>query len=665
MARFRFGIRIQLYSGFGLLVAIGTGMATYGALQSHFIARQVASLGLISTQEARLAEVRVALESTAAATSKLRDGATPELVSKLNGVGQRLAAGLEEAAQHAIDPERGRSFKADAAAALEFGGTVDRLLTQAKTIADARSRLFSGGDALTAATTRLVNAVRASADVPSATADALDHAILLVRIANWRFLATQDPDGPASFTAKVADARAVLDQFEQVASMDAGLVPAVRSALGSYADDFGIISTSMLDFAKLMQAEGQPRMQALLDAFVKAQHGLHTLFAETSDGTVAAIDLSTRVQTITAATGLLLGLLIAVLIGRAIVRPLSGMTAAMQKLAAGDHALEVPARERTDALGAMARALEVFKRNAIEAKRLAETEAAGHATREARAARLDALTGSFEATVGELVESAAAAAGAMETTAQSLSATAEQTSRQSQAAAAASGQTAMSVQTVASAAEELAASVGEISRQVGQSAAIAGRAVEDARRTDEMVQRLAEGAQKIGEVVELISSIAGQTNLLALNATIEAARAGDAGKGFAVVASEVKSLANQTAHATGEIATQITAIQAATRQSVEAIQAIGRTIVEMSEIGASIATAVEQQGAATQEIARNAQQAAVGTQDVSGNVDGVQAAASQTGQAAQTVLGSAAQMVEQTRRLSGEVATFIAGVKAA
>ncbi len=346
-------------------------------------------------------------------------------------------------------------------------------------------------------------------------------------------------------------------------------------------------------------------------------------------------------------------------------KPIAAMTAAMQRLAAHDLTTDVAGRDRKDEIGTMATAVQVFKDNMIAAERMAAEQAAQNEGRVHRAQHREQLTQAFESKIGELVSALAAAATKMEATAGGMSATAERTNEQSTIVVAASTQTSVNVQTVATATEELAASVQEIGRQVAQSAQIAGQAVEDARQTDATVQALATGAQKIGDVVTIIQDIASQTNLLALNATIEAARAGDAGKGFAVVASEVKALANQTGKATEEIGSQIVQIQDATRQAVTAIQRIGHTIGEINEIAASIASAVEQQNAATQEISRNVQQAAKGTQEVSNNITGVKQAATETGAAATEVLGAAKDLSRQSGELRGEVDRFIADVQAA
>ena len=261
--------------------------------------------------------------------------------------------------------------------------------------------------------------------------------------------------------------------------------------------------------------------------------------------------------------------------------------------------------------------------------------------------------------VKEVTSIVASASTEMQNTAQGLSATAEQTSQKSSAVAAAAEQASANVQTVASAAEELSSSIEEVGRQVTESSNIAQGAAREAEHTNKSVEELAEAAEKIGQVVELISDIAAQTNLLALNATIEAARAGDAGKGFAVVANEVKSLASQTAKATGDISAQISAIQSATGNAVTAIKGISNTINQVNEISGAIAAAVEEQGAATQEIARNVQEAATGTQEVTANISEVQKAATETGESSGQVLEAAGELSKQAEALQTEIENFM------
>jgi methyl-accepting chemotaxis protein len=350
---------------------------------------------------------------------------------------------------------------------------------------------------------------------------------------------------------------------------------------------------------------------------------------------------------------------------RDVSRGIASIIRPMQSLGEGDLSAEVPHRGERTEIGSMADALQIFK-EALIAKKAADDAAARDAEAKIeRGRRVDAITRKFEAMIGEVVGTVSSASTELEASASTLTNTAQRGRELATVVAAASEEASTNVQAVASASEELSSSITEISRRVQDSARMATEAVEQAKRTNDRVNALSQAASRIGDVVELINTIAGQTNLLALNATIEAARAGEAGRGFAVVASEVKALAEQTAKATGEIGAQVTGIQAATQESVSAIQEIGGTIERLSEVAAAIAAAVEQQGAATQEISRNVQQASVGTQEVSSNITDVQRGAIETGEASTEVLSAAKSLANDSTRLKVEVAQFLESVRAA
>jgi methyl-accepting chemotaxis protein len=349
-----------------------------------------------------------------------------------------------------------------------------------------------------------------------------------------------------------------------------------------------------------------------------------------------------------------------------VARPLKTSIRVMKSLARGDLSVDTPTPRRDDEIGEIMTALAVFKTNGLEIERLkVEQQATEQRTALQRRAEMIKLADDFEGAVGQIIETVSSASAELEASAGTLTSSAERSQQLTTVVAAASEEASTNVRSVASATEEMTSSVNEISRQVQTSASIANEAVAQARKTNDSVAELSKAAARIGDVVELINTIAGQTNLLALNATIEAARAGESGRGFAVVASEVKALAEQTAKATGEISQQIIGIQAATQDSVAAIKEIGDTIGRMSEIASTIASAVAQQGAATQEISRNVQQAAHGTQQVSTNITDVERGASETGLASSQVLSAAQSLSRDSSRLKLEVGRFLDTVRAA
>lgn len=481
---------------------------------------------------------------------------------------------------------------------------------------------------------------RDASDAPSVVAANIDRIGKLWSEYLATYLTPEEKSVAESFTPK------------RMAYVEEGLKPALGLLAGRRFDQLD--SHMVGKAAELFQAATVDlnRLVAIQVKEAKAEYiAAESAFAAANILAVASLCL-----------GLLAAALLALATVRAITMPLSHLNATMSKIAQSifNSRIEV---ERDDEVGIALRSLQ-----ALQAKLGFDRESQRDMEKKAAAQRridMHRLAGEFESAVGNIIETVASAATELEASAGTLTGTAESTQQLSIAVAAASEQASTNVQSVASATEEMSSSVSEISRRVQDSAKMAVEAVNQAKQTNDRVSELSRAAARIGDVVELINNIAGQTNLLALNATIEAARAGDAGRGFAVVASEVKALAEQTAKATGEISQQISGIQTATQESVTAIEMIGGTIGNLSEISAAVAAAVEEQGAATQEISRNVQQAALGTQDVSSNIVSVQRGASETGSASSQVLSSAQSLSIESNRLKAEVDKFLATVRAA
>ncbi|MDC7786980.1 methyl-accepting chemotaxis protein [Rhodoplanes sp. TEM] len=419
---------------------------------------------------------------------------------------------------------------------------------------------------------------------------------------------------------------------------------------------------------ELMRATVDPPIRKVLaDVLEMANQLDHEVKQGSSDLTA-----TTEAAVVTTYTIVGFGIALAVLLAFAvaqfgIARPITQLGTGMRRLADGDFDVVLAGVGRKDEVGEIADAVEAFKIKAAEkARHEAEQKAEQDRIAEAqRKAEMIRLADGFEAAVGDIVKSVSSASTELEAAAGTLTRTAESTQELSTTVAAASEQASANVQSVASATNEMSSSVGEIGRQVQEATRIAGEAVRQAEKTDGQINELSQAANRIGDVVKLITAIAEQTNLLALNATIEAARAGEAGKGFAVVAQEVKALAAQTAKATGDIGSQIAGMQSATQVSVGAIKEISGTIGRIAEISAAIAAAVEEQGAATHEIARNVQQAAAGTTQVAANITEVNRGAGETGSASSQVLASAQSLAHESARLRVEVDRFLSGVRAA
>ncbi|MEH2481622.1 methyl-accepting chemotaxis protein [Nitrobacteraceae bacterium AZCC 2146] len=417
--------------------------------------------------------------------------------------------------------------------------------------------------------------------------------------------------------------------------------------------------------------------ELILDETRKLNLGLGISVKQLVDNVRVETEASTLQarQTISLATQVMLGLgaltligsalFVWLYVGRSILRRIAQLQRAMQRLSSGDLETEIARSRQQDEIAVMANSLEIFRESMINARVLSAEQDQDRIAKSERASRIETRIVDFEATVRAALDKLQTSANSMQTTAQSMSATADRSSALVSAVASAAEETSVNVQTVSAGTEQLSSSISEISRQVVSSAEIAAKAVSEAGQTDTTMQGLAENANRISTVIDLIQTIASQTNLLALNATIEAARAGDAGRGFAVVASEVKSLANQTAKATDEIRSQIASMQQVTATAVGAIRNIGQTIAEINDVSSAIAAAVEQQGAATREIARNIQHAAGGTSEVSSNIVGVSEASLQAGTAANDVLGASGDLRREADILRDEIDVFLSNIRAA
>ena len=475
---------------------------------------------------------------------------------------------------------------------------------------------------------------------------ALDAAMLMMRRHEKDFFAR----GDAKYLNEMKEAATGFERRLAGSALPDSARAAIRDKLTAYQRDF---------FAAAAAAQQSAQAVAELSKVYRLAEPLITqmdrqtkdVAAASRERAAAVLQRTTTIVLSSIAAIVIVEAIFAFLVGRGITGLLLGISGLMERLAGGDLAIKVSGAERGDAIGTLARSLEVFRDNAETGRRLEAEQAQERERKEKRQQTIDGLIKTFNVSVEDMLHSLAQSAGMMHATSGDMSATAEETSRQATAVAAASEEASANVQTVAAAAEELSSTVSEITRQVAQSATVAGRAVEEAQRTNAVVQSLADAAQKIGDVVKLIRDVAAQTNLLALNATIEAARAGEAGRGFAVVATEVKALAAQTGAATEDISGQIASIQQVTGSAVEAIHNISKTIAEVSEIATAIASAVEEQSSATKEISRNTVEAARGTEQVTSNISGVNQAAGATSEAAAQVRVASEQMDQEAKRL--------------
>ncbi len=645
------GVRPRVFGGFALVLSFLVVLGGFAMVQVERIGGTVNELVTSAAGDAGMSQVRAALLSANGAVEKFirtwNVGDKNAATQAIAGVGQmadqieRQFGTLPTIAEGA-GPVRTalETYRSSFAAAAE---AVDRLrAATTKTDADgAVAALNVGGIQVALANRsdpeRLLNPMRLAAVV-----DALR--ITVMRYGNSLSTADADDAKLALTYAQLA----IADTEAEIAGTGEAklksLVAALKAAITSDAAALDEVVKVAGDL-RAKQADLVKASAAIDEQVNKINTKLGALRAEQGEKTAAAVQ-HTEQTVIFSAAGALLD--------------------RMQSLAAGELDDAIPGGESRDEIGRMARAVEVFRENALAVRRMEREAAAQHDAAEVdRLRMMSELASRFEQGMQGVITGVGGRAEEMGRSAEELARVAERGRGLAEAVATRAEQASINVQTVASATQQLAASIHEISSQVQRSVKVSSRATGETQRTSELISGLSSAAEKIGNIVQLIQAIASQTNLLALNATIEAARAGDAGKGFAIVASEVKNLASQTAQATEQIASQIATIQSATGETVAAITQFGTTVKEMAEIASAVAAAVEEQGAATGDIARNVEEAASGTAAVTQEIGDVRAVASETDASAEAALTAAAALRQQAVLLKSNVSDFLQTIRAA
>ncbi|KIL98136.1 Methyl-accepting chemotaxis protein [Paramagnetospirillum magnetotacticum MS-1] len=666
---FNLNVSGRIYAGFGLIVALLLVLAGQSILTLGTSKHQIDKYAGVSDNAQRVLSLKGDFANIRRNVIIFTDSADPKALEQIRKIQPRIAKVLPEAVAATTDPTRKANLTKMQDLFTAYMAGFDKVAELRKTKMElVEKRMNVLGVGARKAISSIMETAKADGDFEASAqaGDAMEN-LMLARLNAVKFLADPSDD----FTKEtennikqfVAESEALTKRLRNPERKRLALE--AEGNAKAYADAFAQVAAATHALDKLVFKDMAAQAAQFADLADQTVHSQDQAMDQQKTDTEAGMERSSAATWTGAIVALGLAVLLSWLIARSIVTPLSAMTGAMTELSKGNKTVDIPARDRTDEIGAMAKAMEIFKENTLKMDKLqAEQEAQKLRAEADRKAALHHMADTFEESVGKVVQTVTSAATELQGASSQMASTAHETSAQATTVASAATQASANVETVAAATEELAASISEIAKQVERSQVVANRAEEEAENTTNQVRALSENVGRIGEVVVLINDIAAQTNLLALNATIEAARAGDAGKGFAVVANEVKNLANQTAKATDEIASQIKAVQEGTGNAVKAIDTISKVISEMGEISASVASAVQEQTAATGEIARNVEQAAAGTAEVSSNINSVEQAARETGHAAEQISESATDLSRQAEYLRAEVSRFLHQVRA-
>jgi methyl-accepting chemotaxis protein len=666
-------LRGQILAGFAVVILVAGVIGAQGLWGMRSMERSFESYAELGDDAALVSKLRGDIvETMLTVRTWLRTedpSARQEVLELETAVEEQIARAQNEI----VNADRAAKVDEIDAAMQRFHAGFDRVveLVEARN-GFVREEMDRVGPEVRKRLTEISEGAYADGDFASASEAALaNQHLLLARLYAAKFLLENeaaDAERVSSEFDKLAGRMATLSDVTTEAGIQnpgrQALLAEARELLPQYQEAFARAREAIVERNRVIQetivADGR-----LVERGAEAIQASVTADEEALESSKAAATDAVQTQMLAVAFGgIALGVLAAWLIGGKIASGVRGITEAMTRLAEGARDVEVPGLGRSDEIGFMAQALDVFKTNAGKQLAMAEQQQAEAERKAEEAERVQQATQRFRGDVDQILDTLSSSSTELEATASTLSATATETSHQTDNVATASEQASANTQTVAASTEELAASIHEVSSQVEKAAGIAERADQQARGAMTKVEEVKAGADAVTRVIQLISDIAEQTNLLALNATIEAARAGEAGKGFAVVAGEVKNLAQQTARATDEVSAEIERMRGSVQEAVPAMEQVAGIVREMNEISGVVASTATQQAAATEEITRNVQQAAQGAQEVAGNVQGLREGAQASSAGSEQVLSSAGALAQQASELRTAVDAYVREVAA-